>query len=601
MSDAHDEMSYDFVPRELSEVDTVRHSCAHLLASAVAELYPGTKFGFGPHVEHGFYYDLEIAVPEGRSGLSPEDLPAIEDRMREIAKGNHKFEHFLLSKEQAVAWAKETDQGYKLEAMERIEAPVISFYRHGTFTDMCAGPHVGWSKKLKHFKLTSIAGAYWRGDVSRPMLTRIYGVAFDTKEALDAHLTMLEESKKRDHRRLGPQLGLFMFHEYAPGAAFWLERGEHVYHLLAERMRTLLLSDGYISVRTPMLFDKRLWQTSGHWDHYQENMFHFAEGHFHEGEEAEGDSKIMGLKPMNCPSHMLIFKSRKFSYRDLPFRVHDQGVLHRNELRGALGGLTRVRQFSQDDAHLFCMPEQIESEVQKLLDLVNAVYRAFDMRVIPKLSTRPESRMGDEALWDQAESALRDVLDRNGIEWKLNAGDGTFYGPKIDFDVLDALGRAHQCATIQIDFQLPIRFALSYTGADNQAHTPVVIHRAILGSFERFIGILVEHYAGKFPTWLAPEQVRVLTVSEKSEAGGRRTRDALASAGLMVQLDDSANKIGYKIREGHAMAVPYLVVIGEREQEEGTVSVRSRDAGDLGAMALDAFVDKVRAEAVPPF
>jgi threonyl-tRNA synthetase len=596
MSESNEELSYDFVPRELSEVDTIRHSTAHLLASAVAQLYPGTKFGFGPAIEHGFYYDMEIPVQ-----LSNDDLPAIEDKMREIAKGNHKFEHFLLSKEEAVSWAKQTGQPYKLEAMEGLPVPTISFYKHGDFTDMCAGPHVNYSKKLKNFKLTHLAGAYWRGDEHRPMLTRIYGLAFETKEELEAYLTQLEEAKKRDHRKLGPQLGLFMFHEYAPGAAFWLERGEHVYHLLSERMRGLLLRDGYVSVKTPMLFDKRLWETSGHWEHYQENMFHFAEGHRHEGEEVEGDEKIMALKAMNCPSHMLIFKSRKFSYRDLPFRVHDQGVLHRNELRGALGGLTRVRQFCQDDAHLFVAPEQLQDEVQRLLDLVNTIYAGFGMKVIPKLSTRPESRMGSEEQWDQAEGALKEALERNGIAWKLNEGDGTFYGPKIDFDVLDAIGRAHQCATIQVDFQMPLRFGLQYTGADNQAHTPVVIHRAVLGSFERFIGILVEHYAGKFPVWLAPEQVRVLTVSEKSEEGGKRTLEALKAANLLATLDDSANKIGYKIRETHSMLVPYMAVIGEREQEEGTVSVRSRDHGDLGAMKLADFVARVAAEAVPAF
>lgn len=596
--DQHED--YDVVTPELSEVETIRHSTAHLLASAVAQLYPGTKFAIGPHIDNGFYYDMDVA-----GTISEADLPAIEQAMRKIAKGNHKFIHEIRTREEALAWADAHDQPFKRELIEGFSTDTIGFYTHGDFTDMCAGPHVSYSKKLKHFKLTRVAGAYWRGDEKRPMLTRVYGVAFETKEELEQHLHFVEEAKKRDHRRLGQQLDLFIFHEYAPGAPFWLPNGEHLYTTLAENMRRRLVDGGYDVVRTPLIFDKKLFETSGHWQHYRDDMFHFVEQHHGEKDEHlhEHDHEVReyGVKPMNCPSHMLIFGSRRRSYRELPLRIHDQGVLHRNERSGALGGLTRVRQFSQDDGHIFCMETQIADEVEHLLNMVDEIYGAFGLEVHLMLSTRPDDKLGDDALWDRAEGALREALDRTGKPYGIKEGDGAFYGPKIDFQASDALNRRHQCATIQLDYQLPIRFDLTYVGADNQPHRPVVIHRAVLGSFERFLAILIEHYAGAFPTWLAPEQVRVMTVSQKSNEWGAQVLDAVKAAGLRGTFDDGDDKIGFKIRVCHDKKVPYMAIIGEQEQQDGTVSIRSRDHGDLGTMSLEAFIERVTGESDVPF
>lgn len=590
---------YDLAPPELNEVETIRHSCAHLLASAVNTLYPGTRFAIGPHIEHGFYYDMDV---EGT--ISEGDLPAIETEMRKIAKGNHKFVHEVRSREEALAWADAQGQSYKRELIEGFNTDQIGFYTHGPFTDMCAGPHVSYTKKLKHFKLTRVAGAYWRGDETQPMLTRVYGVAFATKEELDAHLHFLEEAKKRDHRRLGQQLDLFMFHDWAPGAPFWLPAGEFIYTTLSNRMRERLHASGYQVVKTPLIFDKRLFETSGHWQHYREDMFHFEETHH--GDKAvacdhDHGPREYGVKPMNCPSHMLIFRSRKRSYRELPLRIHDQGVLHRNERSGALGGLTRVRQFSQDDGHIFCMESQIADEVHRLLETIDEVYSAFGLRVELALSTRPEDKLGDDAQWDRAEGALSEALSRTGKAYSIKEGDGAFYGPKIDFQALDALGRKHQCATLQLDYQLPQRFDLSYVGPDNAPHMPVVIHRAVFGSFERFLAILIEHYAGAFPVWLAPEQVRVMTVSEKSNPWGEEVTRRLTAAGVRATFDGSDDKIGYKIRMCHDKKVPYMAIIGEKEGEDGTVSIRARDAGDLGALPLDVFLDRVVGESALPF
>ncbi|HMV69657.1 MAG TPA: threonine--tRNA ligase [Myxococcota bacterium] len=593
---------FDFQPRELSPVETLRHSCAHLLASAVAHLYPGTRFAIGPHIEHGFYYDMEV---EGT--ITEDDLPRIEEEMRRVAKGNHPFVQAVRSRDEALAWADAAGQPYKRELIEGFGSRSFGFYTHGDFTDMCAGPHVRYSSKLKHFRLTRVAGAYWRGDEKNKMLTRVYGVAFESAEDLEKHLHFLEEAKKRDHRRLGRELDLFMFHDWAPGAPFWLPAGEFMYNLLASRMRELLAGSGYDVVRTPLVFDKKLFETSGHWQHYQEDMFHFPESHHqpqnldHAGHAHDHDVRELGLKPMNCPSHMLIFKSRKRSYRELPLRIHDQGVLHRNERSGALSGLTRVRQFSQDDAHIFAREDQIGDEVEALLRLVDSVYGAFEMRVDLNLSTRPESRMGDDELWDRAEAALRDALDRAGRTYKIKEGDGAFYGPKIDLDVYDALERKHQCATIQLDFQMPIRFGLSYVGPDNQDHTPVVIHRAIYGSFERFLGILIEHYGGAFPVWLAPEQVRVMTISEKSLDYGRSVFDRMKAAGIRAVLDDGADKITYKIRLAHARKVPYQVVVGAKEAEDGTLAVKGRKGEDLGTLPVDDFIARLCDESRIPY
>jgi threonyl-tRNA synthetase len=595
----------------------LRHSTAHVLAQAVQRLWPSARLAGGPPVKDGFYYDIEIL---GHT-LSEDDFTAIEAEMKKIVKENQPFEMSQWPREKIIAHYQATDQVYKLDLLDRIVLdPTVGVCQNPSkdggepWFDMCRGPHMPRTGQCKHFKLLRVSGAYWRGQSDQPMLQRVYGTAWKTREELDTFLHRLEEAKKRDHRKLGRELDLFMFHDWAPGAPFWLPKGEDLYNTLSSRMRTLLVQGGYSPVRTPLVFDKALFQTSGHWDHYRENMFHFPErhpehghgetahGHDHghdHGDEPEG--RHMGLKPMNCPSHMLIFRSRKRSYRDLPLRIHDQGVLHRNELSGALSGLTRVRQFSQDDAHIFCTEDQIAAEVEALLRLVDQVYSAFDMPVSLKLSTRPADKLGSDELWDKAEGALRQALEAAGRPYELKAGDGAFYGPKIDFDVFDALERAHQCATIQLDFQLPRRFELSYVGPDNLPHVPVVIHRAVFGSFERFIGILIEHYAGSFPVWLAPEQVRVMTVSERSESHGHAVLAALKAAGVKATADLSDSKIGYKIRECHNAKVPYMAVIGERELEEGTVAIRSRDHGDLGSMTVEAFVERVVAEARAPF
>jgi threonyl-tRNA synthetase len=602
----------------------LRHSCAHILAQAVQRHWPEARLAIGPPVEDGFYYDIEIP---GHT-LSEDDFPLLEKEMKRIVKENQTFEMVPWKRDELLQYYREHDQVYKLDLLERVipDDPVSVCENpqkktDGTWIDMCKGGHVPRTGQCKHFKLLRVSGAYWRGQSDQPMLQRIYGTAWKRREDLDAYLHRLEEAKKRDHRKLGRELDLFMFHDYAPGAPFWLPRGEHIYNLLAVRMRDLLVRGGYEPVKTPLVFDKALFETSGHWEHYRDNMFHFPErsathghGHAHDhggaaatpGGDAEGasDERIMGMKPMNCPSHMLIFGSRKRSYRELPIRIHDQGVLHRNELSGALSGLTRVRQFAQDDAHIFCTEAQIADEVLGVLDLIDHIYGAFGMEVELNLATRPEDKLGDDALWDRAEASLREALDRSGRDYGLHEGDGAFYGPKIDFDIKDALGRKHQCATCQLDFQLPRRFDLSYVGADNQPHVPVVIHRAVFGSFERFIAILIEHFAGDFPVWLAPEQVRVMTVSEKSEAHGRAVLEALEAAGIRATADLTDAKIGYKIRMCHGYKVPYMAIIGEQEQQDGTVSIRSRDAegrGDLGAFSVDDFVARVVAESEVPF
>ncbi len=599
----HEKGRADFESDEAYRLYCLRHSAAHVMAQAILQLWPDARLAFGPPIQDGFYYDIDIPGVT----ISEDDLPRIEAEMKKVVKQNQKFEQEHWTKEEAIAYFAEHGQVFKVEHVGRLPVDKVSIFRNrrkdgGEFVDLCGGPHVMRTKQTKNFKLLKVSGAYWLGDASNPQLQRVYGTVWRTREELDQYLFRLEEAKKRDHRKLGQQLDLFMFHEWAPGAPFWLPRGEFMYDLLGSRMRQLLAGEGYDVVKTPLVFDKKLFETSGHWDHYQENLFHFPEGHFTEdSQDAEDANKILGLKPMNCPSHMLIFRSKKRSYRDLPLRIHDQGVLHRNELRGTLSGLTRVRQFQQDDAHLFVAEDQIAEEVGTLLGLVDRIYAAFDMKVEVNLATRPEKMLGDDALWDRAEGALREALDASGKPYGIHEGDGAFYGPKIDFDVYDALGRAHQCATVQLDFNLPRRFELSYVGADNQPHVPVVIHRAIFGSFERFIAILIEHYGGNFPTWLAPEQVRVMTVSEKSLAHGHAVTDALRAAGCRVQFDDGDDKIGYKIKMCHGMKVPYMAIIGEKEQEQGTVSIRARDEGDLGSIPVDEFVARVVAESALPF
>ena len=592
-----------FSSDEEKRLYSLRHSAAHIMAQAVMRLYPEASLAIGPPIKDGFYYDIDI-----NTTLNEESLVAIEKEMKKIVKENQKFEHEEWETPKALEFFAKANQKFKIELIETLGVDSVHIYKNvakdGTeFVDLCRGPHVMRTKQCKHFKLLKVSGAYWRADASREQLQRIYGTVWKTKDDLVQYMFQIEEAKKRDHRRLGRELELFMFHEYAPGAPFWLPKGEHIYNLLSTRMRSVLVGEGYVSVKTPLIFDKKLWETSGHWEHYSDDMFRIQEG----DTEVEvtgaddGDSccRTFGLKPMNCPAHMLIFGSKKRSYRELPLRIHDQGVLHRNELSGALSGLTRVRQFAQDDGHIFCMEEQIESEVFKLIELVERIYTAFGMGYSIKLSTRPKKFLGDIEVWDQAEESLKNALVASGQKFTINEGDGAFYGPKIDFEVLDALGRAFQCATVQLDFQLPIRFDLKYVGSDNLEHRPVVVHRAVLGSFERFVGILIEHYAGKFPVWLAPEQVRILTVSEKSDAHGKSVLERLKALGVEAVWDDSSNKIGYKIREARNQRIPYLLVIGAKELESDSVSVRSRDEGELGAMSVSDFLTRIEKEIVP--
>jgi threonyl-tRNA synthetase len=545
------------------------HSTAHLMAYALQQMFPEARFAIGPPTKDGtnrFYYDVELP-----RSLSDDDLPEIESRMKALSKANHGFVQEHWERDKALAWFREHDQVYKVELIENLKDDTVSIYRSGDFVDLCAGPHVRYSSKCKHFKLLSVAGAYWRGDSSKPMLQRIYGTVWPSKEQLDEYMFRLEEAKKRDHRRVGRQLELFMHHELAPGSTFWLPKGQTLYRTLQQKMLELLLDNGYVEVNTPQLFNRKLWETSGHWQHFRENMFTFADD--------EDPTQSFSLKPMNCPSHMLIFGAKRRSYRELPLRIHDQGVLHRNEVSGALSGLTRVRMFRQDDGHIFVTQDQIVDEVKAVMGLLDRVYKAFDLGYRVVFSTRPAKAMGDPVMWDKAEAELEQTLRDSGVEYVVEHGEGAFYGPKIDFKVRDSLGREHQCATIQLDIQLPLNFGLEYVTADNTTARPVVIHRAIYGSFERFIAILIEHFAGAFPLWLAPEQVRVMTISEKFKDYGREVADALLAAGLRAELDDSDEKIGAKVRKAEVERIPYMLTVGAQEQEDRTVNVREQGQG----------------------
>jgi threonyl-tRNA synthetase len=562
-----------------------RHSTAHLLAAAVTNLFPDVQCGIGPATEDGFFYDFVVPRP-----FVPEDLEAIEKKMRELADQDLVYERQMWPREEAKAFFAGRGEPLKVQLIDektqgQSEVSCYTIKDKDTFIDFCVGPHVPTTGRLKAFKLLSTSNAYWKGDARNQPMQRVYGTAFFSDKELKAYLTQIEEAKKRDHRKLGRELGLFTFHQWAPGAAFWLDKGTTLYNLLANYMRDVLFPAGYVEVKTPLVFNKGLWETSGHWSHYRQNMFLV---------ESEGEQ--MGMKAMNCPGHMLVFGSQVRSYRDLPIRLHEQTPLHRNEASGVLSGLTRVRQFSQDDAHCFVTQEQIGEEVERLLGLVQRVYRDFGLEYEAKLSTRPDEFLGEIATWDSAEAQLKAALDRSGQKYTLNAGDGAFYGPKIDFDVTDAIGRKWQCATIQLDYQLPARFGLKYIGADNAEHMPIVIHRAIFGSFERFIAILIENFAGAFPLWLAPVQGIVLPIADRHLDYARRVRDELKAAGLRVDLDERQEKIGYKIREAQLQKVPYMLVVGDREAAEGTVSVRTRTGGDQGAATISAFVDAAREE-----
>lgn len=562
-----------------------RHSTAHLLAAAVTNLFPGVQCGIGPATDEGFFYDFVVPRP-----FVPEDFERIEAKMRALAAADLPYERQMWPRQEAIEFFKRRGEPLKVQLIEEKTAGEtdVSCYTikdRDTFVDFCVGPHVPSTGRLKAFKVLSASNAYWKGDAKNQPMQRIYGTAFFKDEDLKQHLHQVEEAKKRDHRKLGRELGLFIFHPWAPGATFWLGKGTRLYNLLADYMRGVLFPAGYTEVKTPLVYNKALWERSGHWTHYKQNMFVV---------ESEGDE--MCLKPMNCPGHFLAYASDVRSYRDLPLRFHEQTPLHRNEASGVLAGLTRVRQFSQDDAHCFITEDQIADEIERLLNLVKRVYGDFGLPYEVKLSTRPAEFLGEIATWDHAEAQLKAALARAQVPYTVNEGDGSFYGPKIDCDVTDAIGRKWQCATIQLDYQQPINFDLKYTGADNVEHRPVVIHRAILGSFERFIAILLEHFAGAFPLWLAPVQTVVLPIADRHQAYAATVREQLTRAGLRAELDDRQEKIGYKIREAQLQKVPYMLVVGDREAADATVAVRSRTGGDLGAKTVEAFLTAALAE-----
>src|SRR3989440_7941005 len=569
---------FDCDPTPLS---TLRHSTSHVMAQAVKRLFPEVKVAIGPAIEDGFYYDFAKGEP-----FTPEDLARIEDVMREIVKADIPFERQEMSRRDAIAFFRERGERFKVEILEGIEADRVSLYKQGDFIDLCRGPHVARTSELKAFKLLSSSGAYWRGDEKNPMLWRIYGTAWLTQADLDQHLWRLEEAKKRDHRKLGRELDLFDFYDVAPGAPFWLPNGMILVRELEKFARERLDAQGYQEISTPMLVNKQLWEQSGHWELYRDNMFQL---------EVEGE--IFSLKPMNCPEASYVYKRSLRSYRDLPLRFSEMGRDHRNERSGTLTGLVRVRQFTQDDAHLFCRPDQLQDELTALLDLVREWYKTFDLQPSYKLATRPEKRLGTAEQWDNAESSLEKALRGNGLAFEMDPGGGNFYGPKIDIDVRDALGRGWQVATIQVDLtMLPERFQLEFIDTDGQPKRPVVIHRAIFGSYERFIGIITEHYAGAFPTWLAPVQARVLPVSEKFIDYARTVHRRLRDARIRAELDDRNEKLGYRIRDAQVRKVPYMLVVGGREAEQGTVSLRPRTGADRGAVALDRVVADLTAE-----
>ena len=558
-----------------------RHSTAHLMAAAVTALFPEAQCGIGPPIEDGFFYDFIVDRP-----FVPADLEAIEAKMREIAGENRPYERKMMSKEEAKQYFADRGEPLKVQLIEEKGGPVVSCYTiDGVYMDFCTGPHVPSSGNLKAFKVLHSSNAYWKGDAKNQPMQRIYGTAFFNDKALKQYLTRLEEAKKRDHRKLGRELGLFTFHPWAPGAAFWLGRGTTLWNLLAEYMRSTLFPSGYVELRTPLVYNKKLWETSGHWEHYAENML-----------QLESEGETFSLKPMNCPGHMLVFASEGRSYRDLPLRYHDQSVLHRDEASGVLAGLTRARQFCQDDAHCFVTPDQISDEVERLLRLVQQVYKDFQLEFSVELSTRPETFLGDTETWDQAERQLTQALDAAGQPYVVAEGEGNFYGPKIDFHVVDAIGRNWQCATIQLDYQLPQRFDLKYIGADNAEHRPVVIHRAIFGSFERFIALLIEHYAGAFPLWLAPVQAMLVPIADRHLDYAESVAARLRQEGLRVEVDARQEKMGYKIREAQLRKIPYMLVTGDREAQDNALAVRHRTDGDQGARSVDDFIADARAE-----
>ena len=560
----------------------LRHTTSHVMAQAVKRLYPNTKLAIGPSIADGFYYDMEFETP-----LTSDDFEKIEAEMKKIVKEDLKIERFTLPREKAIEFMKEKEEPYKVELIEDLpEGEEISFYQQGEFVDLCAGPHLMSTKEVgKAFKIMSLAGAYWRGDEHNQMLTRLYATAFAKKDELEAYITMMEEAKKRDHRKLGKELGLFMMHEAGPGFPFFLPKGMVLKNTLLDYWREIHRKAGYVEISTPVILNRSLWETSGHWDHYKNNMY-----------TTVIDGEDYAIKPMNCPGGVLVYASEPRSYRDLPLRMGELGLVHRHEKSGQLHGLMRVRCFTQDDAHIFMTPEQIKDEIKGVAGLINEVYSLFGFQYHVELSTRPEDSMGSDEDWEMATDALRSALDELQLPYVVNEGDGAFYGPKIDFHLVDCIGRTWQCGTIQLDFQLPQRFELEYVGADGEKHRPIMIHRVVFGSIERFIGILIEHFAGAFPTWLAPVQGKVLPISDKYMDYAQSVLNKLTEAGIRAEVDTRAEKIGYKIREAQTAKIPYMLVVGQKEEEENTVSVRSRAAGDEGARSLDTFIADILKE-----
>ncbi|MCF8032136.1 MAG: threonine--tRNA ligase [Desulfarculaceae bacterium] len=573
------------LPGDPESLDILRHSAAHIMAEAVKELFPGVKVAIGPSIDDGFYYDFDYERP-----FTPEDLPAIEKKMSEIVRQNAPFEHDLWPKDQALKYFGDQDEAYKLDLIEGLEDDQVGIYRQGAFTDLCRGPHIPSTGKLGAFKLTSVAGAYWRGDEKGPMLSRIYGTAFFDRKELKRHLQLIEEAKKRDHRKLGRELELFSFHdEIGAGMVVWHPRGMILRNIIESLERAEHLRRGYSMVQGPQILKRELWERSGHFDNYRENMYF-----------TEVDEIAYGIKPMNCLAHMLIYKSKRRSYRELPLRYFELGLVHRHEKSGVLHGLTRVRAFTQDDAHLICRPDQLEDEILGVMAFVTDFMELFGFEYTLELSTRPDKSIGSDEDWDRATAALSKALEASGKQFEINEGDGAFYGPKIDFKLHDALKRSWQCATIQCDFTLPDRFDLTYTGDDGEAKRPVMLHRVILGSIERFIGVLVEHFAGAFPLWLAPEQVRVLTVTDRADQWAQEITQALKDADLRAEVDLRNEKLGAKVREAQLMKVPYMVILGDREVDNREVTPRLRSGKNLEAMELESFIKMLKAEQAEP-
>ena len=576
-----DEKKYTFENKEYR--DTYRHTTSHILAQAVKRLYPESKLAIGPSIDDGFYYDIDSDVT-----FTPEVLEKLEAEMRKICKEKLPLERFELPRDEAIAFMKEKDEPYKVELIEDLPADAhISFYRQGEFTDLCAGPHMDNTGRIKGnaIKLMNCTGAYWRGDSNRKMLQRIYGTCFLKKEELDAYLTRLEEAKKRDHRKLGRELGLFMMNEAGPGFPFFLPKGMVLKNTLLDYWRQIHKKYGYVEISTPIILNRQLWERSGHWDHYKNNMY-----------TTVIDDTDFAIKPMNCPGGMLVYQTQPRSYRDLPLRMGELGLVHRHELSGALHGLMRVRCFTQDDAHIFMTPDQIKDEIKGVVQLIDKVYSLFGFEYHIELSTMPEDHMGSEEDWARATDGLRSAIEELGREYTVNEGDGAFYGPKLDFHLVDAIGRTWQCGTIQLDMQLPERFELEYTGEDGQKHRPVMIHRVVFGSIERFIGILIEHFAGAFPTWLAPVQAMIIPITDRQHEYAKELEKKLAAAGIRVESDLRSEKMGYKIREAQLKKIPYMLVVGDKEMEDGTVAVRARKEEKGGTMTVDAFLAAIRAE-----